>query len=70
MSKRLTIKEKWRVAELLGADDRPLNQIIELVKSNDSPEYNSETIRDRSKATAIDCGRRFSKVARMMATQK
>lgn len=69
MLKRLTIEEKRRAAEILGAADRPLNHIIELTKPNGSPDYNSETLRERSKATAKARGARFSRIARKMATQ-
>lgn len=69
MFKRLTIEEKRRAAKILGAPDRPLNHVIEQTKPNGAPDYNSETLRERSKVTARQRGARFSRVAKKMATQ-
>lgn len=69
MLKRLSLEEKRKAAQTLGAADRPINVIIELTKPNGAPEYSSTSLRQRSKETVAARATRFSKLAQRMGTK-
>jgi hypothetical protein len=48
---RLTYEEKLDAVRCLTASDRPLMHIARLRKIDDAPEYDSESVRNRSKRT-------------------
>jgi hypothetical protein len=49
---RLTYEEKLDAVRSLTATDRPLMHIAMLRKTTDTPEYNSGSVRNRSRRTA------------------
>lgn len=64
---RLSIKEKQRIAKELSDENRPISRIAHLVKGNEAPGYDSNSLLERSKRTAAKRAKRLSKVAARMA---
>ena len=60
---KLSFEEKIEVAKNLNETGRPISNLAKAVKTNNAPEYNSDALRARSKATQFARGQRFNRVA-------
>jgi len=60
---RLSFEEKLQEAKLMSEKGRPIANLSKAVKSNESPEYASESLRKRSKSTAAERAKRYNRVA-------
>lgn len=62
--------EKIRLAKLFFTEGRPIHEISNLKKGNSSPEYDSESLRERSKNTAKVRAARYASAVKGMVSEK
>ena len=63
---KISFEEKIKAATKLNKTGRPIANLAKAVKTNNAPEYNSDALRARSKATQFARGQRFNRVAQKL----
>jgi hypothetical protein len=68
MMTRLTYEQKCAAVERATEVGRPIVGIVKAKKMNNAPEYKSEELRQRSRATAKKRAERYKRMAALLAS--